>query len=207
MRHLVWTETEVTGGTTIDIELPVSPHLQTEWRDYHDLMVLAFPTPLGNSRHLLPKQTTSDTPHLPWQECLMEGWHPFTLPATTKNKPHWVDITLHEAETVRSIEFSSINGFAHWFCYEPGVSVMVEAIYDNCDTVVILNTDMPASNWQDNMPITLACNECRPTSNYRVSIANTHDMGISSIRLLNIARKNNWEAEAGWTLQIGRAHV
>ena len=201
MRHLVWTETEVTGGTTIDIELPVSPHLQTEWRDYHDLMVLAFPTPLGNSRHLLPKQTTSDTPHLPWQECLMEGWHPFTLPATTKNKPHWVDITLHEAETVRSIEFSSINGFAHWFCYEPGVCVMVEAIYDNCDTVVILNTDMPASNWQDNMPITLACNECRPTCNYRVSIANMHDMEISSIRLLNMARKNNWEAEAGWTLR------
>ena len=201
MRHLVWTETAVTGGTTIDIELPVSPHLQTEWRDYHDLMVLAFPTPLGNSRHLLPKQTTSDTPHLPWQECLMEGWHHFTLPATTKNKPHWVDITLHEAETVRSIEFSSINGFAHWFCYEPGVSVMVEAIYDNCDTVVILNTDMPASNWQDNMPITLACNECRPTCNYRVSIANMHDMGISSIRLLNMARKNNWEAEAGWTLR------
>ena len=201
MRHLVWTETDITGGEMTDIELPASPYQQTEWRNYQDLMVLAFPSPLGENRHLLPKQTTSNIVHIPWYECLMAGWHPFTLPATTKDRPHWVDITLHEAETVRSIEFSSINGFSHWFCYEPGVSVMVEAIYEDCDTVVILNTDMPASNWQDNMPITLTCNECVPTRNYRVSIVNAHGMGISSLRLLNIAKKNNWEAEAGWTLR------
>jgi hypothetical protein len=188
MRHLVWTETDITGGEMTDIELPASPYQQTEWRNYQDLMVLAFPSPLGENRHLLPKQTTSNIVQIPWYECLMAGWHPFTLPATTKDRPHWVDITLHEAETVRSIEFSSINGFSHWFCYEPGVSVMVEAIYEDCDTVVILNTDMPASNWHDNMPITLTCNECVPTRNYRVSIVNAHGMGISSLRLLNIAK-------------------
>ena len=201
MRHLVWTETHIQGGSGHDIHLPIPTHSETEWRDYKDLMVLAFPTPLGSTRHLLPQQTESNTPGLPWHECLMSGWHPFHLPATTNEKPHWVEITLPQPEVVRTIEFSSVQGFAHWFCYEPGVNVKLEAIYENGNTTTIVHTDMPASNWQDNMPISLTCTETEPTKTYRLTICNRNNMALSSLRLLSAARKNNWESEAGWTLR------
>lgn len=201
MRHLVWTETQINGGRKTEILLPCHPHRETEWRDYKDLMILAFPTPLGSTRHLLPQHTESDMPQLPWHECLMSGWHPFHIPATQADKPHWVEITMPKAETVRTIEFSSVQGFSHWFCYEPGVNVKMEAIYEGGDTLTILHTDMPASNWQDNMPISLSCTETAPTRTYRLSITNRNNMAISSLRLLSAARKNNWESEAAWTLR------
>lgn len=201
MRHLVWTETHVKGGKDINIKLPVPPQQETDWRDYQDLMVLAFPTPLGSRQHLLPQRTDSNVPHLPWYECMRSGWHSFDMPATTEANPHWVDITLEQEDVIRTVEFSSINGFSHWFCYEPGVNVKMEAIYTNGDTLTILHTDMPASNWQDNMPISLVCNEAPSTKTYRLSITNRNNMRLSSLRLLSVARKNNWESEAGWTLR------
>lgn len=201
MRHLTWTETSIHGGKAIEFSLPVSAHAETEWRDYRNLMVLAFPTPLGSTHHLLPQQVESDMPHLPWHQCLMDGWHPFNLPPTAPTRPHWVEIILPQPEVIRTIEFSSVQGFAHWFCYEPGVSVKMEAIYEEGDTIVTLHTDMPASNWQDNRTISLSCDEVRPTKTYRISITNGHNMQISSLRLLSAVRKNNWESEAAWTLR------
>lgn len=201
MRHLAWTETTIGGGDYVDMDLPASVHCETEWRDYKDLMVLAFPKPMGSTRHLIPTNTTSNMPQLPWHHCIASGWHTFHLPATSAENPHWVEVTLAAPQVVRTVEFSSINGFAHWFCYEPGVNVKVEAIYEGQDTIEILHTDMPASNWQDQSSISLTCNETRPTDKYRISIANMHNMALSSLRLLTAARKNNWEAEAGWTLR------
>ena len=201
MRHLTWTETSIYGGREIKTQLLASPHKNTDWRDYRDLMVLAFPKPLGSTQHLLPQHTISNTPHLPWHECITNGWHPFYLPPTTEGQPHWVEITLSQPEVVRTVELSSVQEFSHWFCYEPGVNVKVEAIDEEGDTVVILHTDMPASNWQDNRPISLTCREARPTRKYRISVNNQHHMRISSLRLMTAARKNNWESEAGWALR------
>lgn len=202
MRHLVWTETNIGGGGFVESHLPASPHKDTKWRDYRDLMVLAFPTPMGSTQHLVPEAIKSNLPHLPWEQCIARGGgHLFHIPATSKDKPHWIEITLPREEVVRTVEFSSINGFAHWFCYEPGVNVKVEAIYEGADTTKILHIDMPASNWQDHSPISLSCNETKPTRTYRISIANINNMGLSSLRLMTAARKNNWESEAGWTLR------
>lgn len=201
MRHLVWTESNIAGGKEVDVLLPVSAHKDTDWRDYQDLMVLAFPKPLGDIVPLVPESVESSLPGYPWQECVTGTIsHALNLPPSPQGGAHWIDVTFPKEEVIRSIEFSSINGYFHWYCYEPGVSVSLEAIVDG-DTIEVLHTDLPASNWQDNRNITLSCNEVAPTRKYRISIANKHGMALWSVRMWTGARKNNWESEAGWVLR------
>jgi hypothetical protein len=45
MRHLVWSRTDVEGGSQKNLTLPVPQPSNEEWRDYRDIAVLAFPTP------------------------------------------------------------------------------------------------------------------------------------------------------------------
>ena len=49
MREIVWTRTDVPAGNKFSslLEKAVSP--DEPWRDYHDIAVLAFPTPLGDT--------------------------------------------------------------------------------------------------------------------------------------------------------------
>jgi hypothetical protein len=91
--------------------------------------------------------------------------------------------------------------FLHEFCYEPGVTVTAQAVFPDNKTQEILHTVMPQSDWQDESPISLACNEVKGTNTYRICIVNKHPMSLGSLRLFSAARKNNWESEAGWTLR------
>ncbi len=200
MRHLIRTETRVQGGTSVSCILPAPPEAATDWRDYQDLMVLAFPTPLGNRQPLRPDSVRTSLPHLPWMDCLSSGTQ-FHLPPTVPESPHWVEVTLSEPEVVRTLESSSVNGFAHWFCYEPGVNMKLKALYPNGESVLLVDTDMPAANWQDRSPVSLACREAAATDRYRIEIVNANTLGLSYLHLMTGACKNNWESEAGWTLR------
>lgn len=203
MRHLAWSRTDIEGGNRIGTILPVPQPSEEPWRDYKDITVLAFPTPLGdNDRPLIPQSIKSNRQELPWNDCLAGTLKDkFTLSPSTEEQPNWIEVTFPENVTLRTVEFSSINGFIHAWCYEPGVKVMVEAVFPNGTTQKIIQTDLPQSSWQDDQPISLACSELKGVNTYRVSIVNKHDMAISSLKLLSAARKNNWESEAGWTLR------
>lgn len=201
MRHLVWSRTDLKGGVRIQQNLPLPDGTDETWRDYKEVAVLAFPTPMENTNKvLLPSEIKSDLPDLPWRECV-EGRAGCMLPPVSADRPHWIELTFDKAETVRSVEFSSINRFYHDYCYEPGVSVAVQALSDEGAVVDILQAEMPQSNWQDDSPITLACHEAAPVKRYRISIVNQHPMHLSMLHLYSDARKNNWEAEAAWTLR------
>ncbi len=201
MRHLVWSRTDINSGDE-SIMLPVPDGTAEEWRDYKDLFVLAFPTPVGDeNKPLSPVEIKSDLPDKPWLDCV-SSYAGVDLPPVSADKSHWIELTFDEPKTVRSIEFSSINGFYHDWCFEPGVSFLVQALPDDgSDAVDILSADMPQSNWQDDKPITFACREVAPAKRYRVAIDNRHPMHLGFLHLYSAARKNNWEAEAGWTLR------
>ena len=203
MRHLVWSRTDIDGNRTVNKLLPLPQPSNEPWRDYRDITVLAFPTPIDDSdQPLVPQSVKTNCPDLPWTKCLagdVEG--NLTLSPARADEPNWVEITFPGAVKVRTVEFSSINGFIHAWCYDPGVTVTVQAVLPGGITREILHTDLPPSSWQDDRPISLACSEIEGVNSYRISIANKHDMRLGSLRLFSAARKNNWESEAGWTLR------
>lgn len=204
MRQLVWSRTDIIGKRKINEVLEQPQPSGEEWRDYRDIAVLAFPTPADDNggKPLIPQEASSNREDVSWMPLFAgSSTDGISLSPVPENEPNWVELTFKEPVTVRTVEFSSINGFSHGWCYEPGVNVKVEAVLADGSTQEIVQTAMPQSNWQDDKPISLACTEIAPARVYRVSIANKHQMKLSSLRLLSAARKNNWEAEAGWTLR------
>ena len=203
MRNLEWSRTDIDGGSIVSMNLPVPQPSSEPWRDYKDITVLAFPTPLGDTESpLKPKLVKSNHPDLAWMDCLTGKLDkPVNLPPTTNGNPNWIEVTFPDEIAIRTVEFSSVNSFNHEWCYEPGVTVKVEAVFVNGQTREILHTPLPQSNWQDDSPISLACDEVEGIKTYRISIVNQHPMALGSLRLLSAARKNNWESEASWTLR------
>ena len=202
MRHLVWSRNDVAGGATGIILAQPQPG-EEPWRDYKDITVLAFPTPLDDTGvPLKPYSIKTNRPDLPWTDCL--AGNPsgrLSLPPAHENNPNWIELTFPGVTAIRTVEFSSINGFNHAMCYEPGVTVTVQAILQDGTTQEVLHTALPQSSWQDDRPISLACPEINNAKTYRITIDNKYGMALGSLRLFSAARKNNWESEAGWTLR------
>lgn len=203
MRHLVWSRTDVEGKSRMSgKELPMPKPSDEPWRDYRDIAVLAFPTPDGDNGEPLKPSTVKSNKELSWEECLSGTLKsPFRLAATTPENPYWVEVSFPEAVKLRTVEFPSINGMNHGWCYEPGVTVTVQAVLPDGKLQDVLHTDLPQASWQDDYPVSLACSEMPGVSTYRISIVNQHDIVFRSLRLFSAARQNNWESEAGWTLR------
>jgi hypothetical protein len=199
MRHLVWSRTDLIGGSNLSVTLPLPQPSQEEWRDYHDVAVVAFPTPDGDTgKALVPASVKSNRDGLPWEKCLRsEKDGKITLEPSAE--PVWVEATFDGEVTLRTVEFPSVQSFNHSWCYVPGVTVTVQAVTPQ-GLKEVARYEMPQSNWQDNKPITLACSEV-PARAYRITIENKHTMTFSYLQLFSGARKHNWEAEAAFTLR------
>jgi hypothetical protein len=161
MRNLIWSRTDIAGGNIINQPLPIPEPSTEEWRDYKDVSVIAFPTPSGDSgKPLDPVSITSNIkqdlkPYLAGQ-----AKEPLKLPSAPPRQPYWIEVTFPKDVLLRSVEFSSVQGFNHAQSYEPGVRVSIHGILPDGNVKDILkNVDMPQSNWQDDRPITLACSE------------------------------------------------
>jgi len=202
MRNLIWNRTDVTGGKRITQVLPVPDPNTEEWRDYKEVAVLAFPTPVGDTgKPLVPKSIKSNT-DFTWDPYFQaQGKDPIRLSPVGASQAHWVEVEFADPVAVRSLEFSSVQRFNHGQSYEPGVNILIQGILPNGAVKDILRAEMPQSNWQDDQPITLACSELAGVKKYRISISNKYNMSLSSIRLFSAARKNSWESEAAWTLR------
>ena len=201
MRNLVWSRIDTEGGQINKI-LPVPQPSAEEWRDYRDIAVLAFPTPLDDNNEILKPQFVKSDTSLPWMDLLSgETKDAFRLEPSSQENPHWLEVTFPESVVLRTIEFSDVQGFNHAWCYAPGVSVKVLAIFPDGTTQQILNTAMPEAAWQSSHPISLACDETDGTKTYRIEIVNLHEMNLQSLGMYSAARKNNWESEAAWTLR------
>ena len=199
MRHLVWSRTDVTGGNDLSLSLPQPQPSQEPWRDYREVAVLAFPTPEGDTgKALVPASVKSNRGELPWEKCLRResGGQIVLEPGA---EPVWLEVTFDELRTLRTVEFPSVQGFNHSWCYVPGVTVTVQAVLPE-GLREVARHEMPESNWQDNQPITLACSEV-PSRTYRITIEHQHTMTFPYLQLFTTARKNNWEAEAAFTLR------
>jgi hypothetical protein len=199
MRHLVWSRTDLRGGSKQSVVLSQPQPSQEEWRDYRDIAVLAFPTLEGDTGNpLVPVAMKSNREDLPWEKCLRNASDGRIVLEPGK-EPLWLEITFAEPTVLRTVELPSVQGFNHQWCYVPGVSVTVEAGVST-GWRAVARQEMPQSNWQDNRPISIACSE-EPSQRYRITIAHQHTLNLPYLLLFSGARKHNWESEAGFTLR------
>ncbi|MDR1335584.1 MAG: hypothetical protein LBK22_02000, partial [Tannerella sp.] len=206
MRHLAWSRTDVTGAGQVTATLPLPQPSDEAWRDYRDIAVLAFPTPRDDAGQPLAPQSVKSETEANWKDFLSGNTKDaIKLSPVSADRPHRLEVTFADAVTLRTVEFSSIDGFNHAWCYEPGITVTVQAVLPDGTAREVLNVPMPQASWQDDRTVSFACNElpghAGGFSTYRITIANLHDMNLRSLRLYTAARKNNWESEAGWTLR------
>lgn len=198
MRNLCYTRTDVQGGK-VEVTLPVEYTHPN--RDYRDVMVLAFPTPNGDTgSHLKPVEVTASQHQQEWTDCLngtLKG--SFVLQPTTSDRPYTIEVQLEKDAMPRTLELNPTDLFNHEFGVDPGIRVRVVALTANGEHTV-LDAPVPRANWQDvDFTQSFALNECGGTGRYRIEIVNEHNMNVSRLRLYSAARKNNWEMEAGWT--------
>lgn len=203
MRHLAWSRTDVLGnGTEITRNLPIPQPSDEEWRNYNDLMVIAFPTPKDDTGEPLNPSSFKSNKQEMWNDYFLgKAKDAMRLTSTSADNPYWIEVEFPSETVVRTLEFPSINEANHPWCFVPGIQIKLEAYLSDGTIQEVLNTDLPQSNWQDNYPISLACSETKGAKKYRISIVNQHDIALRSLRLFSASRKNSWESEAGWTLR------
>ncbi len=198
MRHLVYSRTALTGGAASGINLAKPKNSDEAWRDYRDLFVIAFPTPEGDTGdRLVPSGVTSNRPDLSWNNWLVNS-QTISLPPSV-DEPTVLDFTFPEKTTLRTVQFPPIDSYVHAWVYAPGVKVTIYATLPG-ERRQVASLDMPAANWQDDQPISIACAEV-PSDSYRIEITNLHEMALRYIHFYTAARQQNWESEAAWTLR------
>lgn len=194
MRHLIYTRTDVEGGKPVDVNLPIDA--KEEWRNWQDICVLAFPTPLGDTdKYCEVEEVQAEDHRQEWERLLKEG-KDFVLPPAQPGKPYRFSVKLRNTEKVRSIEFNPIDRFNHEFSVQPDIHLRVLTP----NQVVGLDTDFPHANWQDNeKSMTFALPDLQEQGEYMLEITNLHPMHLTSLRFSTATRGHNWEMEAGWT--------
>ena len=195
MRDLVWSRTDLPEGGHWKDPLPKGEPSEEEWRDYQDVCVLAFPTPLGDTgKPLEIKDVISAEAN--WAALLKEG-----KPLDAKGgATHRVTFTLPEGAVVRTLELPSLESFGRAFVNTPGLELTLVAIAPNGQRETVLHTRLPMGSWQDNQPLSLAVNEAQ-TQKMEFTLSNEHDIHLEFVRFSSAARKNDWQAESGSTLR------
>ena len=199
MRDFVWSKTYIDSETSGAVTLPKPQPSNEEWRDYRDICVLAFPTPVGDGEQPYALENVTSDDDLDWKGCLDSN-----APKAIRlqgGKTHKVNFTLKEGSVVRTLVFPCINTMNGNFVYKPEIHVCLTARKaDAVQSDTLVNTEFPSSNWQDFDELFLSCNEVDGATQYEFTITNKHDITLNYLRFLPAAMKNNWRAEAGWTL-------
>ena len=176
MRNLTFSRTDVAGGSPVQLTLPV-PDWQMESRleakdlDYHDLFVLAFPTPEGDTPEVLEPQPAERTN----AKGVLRLVYRFPQPVA-----------------IRSMELPSPRQMNHDWAYVPEMQVRV-----NGGKAV----DVPQGCWQDTVPLTIALEDAPAQTEWTIELIHKHSIRVSFVRFRTGARLHNWEGQAGWVLR------
>ena len=201
MRHLVWSRQDVQGGRAVSIRLPHPMPGQPEWRDYREVAIVAFPTPVGDTGEPLePVEVISNRKESDWDRWVRrEKESSVTLEAS--EEPTRIEFVFGEEVTIRTIEFPSVRSLSHGWEYDPQVEVKVEALHEDKSVETVASLNLPRSNWQEDKPLSIGCRETT-SKRYRLSVTNRrYTIKLNPVTFWTAARKTNWEGEAAWVLR------
>lgn len=199
MRTLIYSRTYA-KGKEIKTTLRQPQPSNEEWRDYRDIAVVAFPRAKGDTGRSIPVAEVKGSGDFDWQEMFKTNKR-VTLPPTTPQSPHWIEVRFSSAEVIRSIQLPTVQALNHAMCYEPGVHITAFALLPNGTQRKIIDADLPQSSWQDKRSITFACPEVGKSIGCRIEIRNAYRAYMTKMYFHPSAQKNSWESEAGWTLR------
>ncbi len=224
MRELTISRAEVGEGAKVRIPRPRNAD-DHPWRDYHDIAVIAFPSPDGDVLKPLVPVAVRGTPTwnrrtvrsyysdpivmVPpddaatsasnwWSAVAGDGTRRFAF--TNENAVAEVEMDFGGEVTARTLEISPVQRFNHFWSFQPDVTVEVCAKSGKGEWRQVSLREMPQSTWQDEKPISLAL----PTTvarSFKVRFRHVHPLVLSSVRLFSGARPDNWEAEGARTLR------
>jgi len=176
MRMVVYRRTDVEGGKRIKIDLPAKDGMDKDPnRDYHDLFVLAFPTPEGDTPEVFERKPDEETD----KDGVLRQVYRFPEP-----------------KLFRSMEIASPQSLNHAWAYRVGVTVSV-----NGGAPV----KIPQGCWQDDQTFTIALDGNEPRSEWVVEFRHSHGIGKRPVRFRTGVRMDDWEGKAGWALRGGMA--
>ncbi|MEO3405435.1 glycosyl hydrolase [Mucilaginibacter sp. CAU 1740] len=201
MRELVWSRKDITATKgKIKMQLPMPQPSNEEWRDYKNIAVLAFPRPLGDDTLKLASVKRNGDASL--EDLLLgKSKKAVALNPFTKQHPNWFEVAFAKDVVIRTIQLPSVNSLNTTWAYEPAINIKVQAITPDGKSVEILNKDLPQSNFQDDVPLSLACSKDIRAKKFKVIINNKYRMNLSFINFSSAAKENNWETEAAWVLR------
>ena len=191
MRNLTYSRTDVVGGKPVKLELTVpdwqmESRLRAEDLDYHDLFVLAFPTPAG------------DTP---------DAFAPKPAAKTDTDGVLRLVYRFGKPMAFRSVELPSPRQMNHDWAYDPGVVVTVRAGSGETPLLPggggVASAEVPQGCWQDGVPFTMALGEMPASAEWTVEVRHAHPVNIPFVRFRTGVRLHNWEGKAGWVLRGG----
>ncbi|MBR6734841.1 MAG: hypothetical protein IKL96_10640 [Kiritimatiellae bacterium] len=203
MRHLAVSRTDVEGGRAGRVTLPNPCANSKPWRDWRDIAVIAFPAPEGDwEKPLAPSSVTgTDLGGSPGMARPVD-WNAWARGRAAAKIPAnaTTEITYEFAQpvTVRTLELPSVTSLASVTkSFDPGTTVSLKA--EN-GTMPVEEVALPPSSWQDERTLSLACSETT-ARRFVLTVKTSHAITLHSVRLYSAAKKDNWEAEAGWTLR------
>ena len=173
MREIVYARREVADRVPCDIPIPRAYGDANS--DWHDICLVAFPTPEGDARGGL------------------------LHPAAVITNGCARTFSFNEPVTVRTLELPSPRQMCGGFCYNPDIRIVLEADVSN-KWCKVCEVDCPQGNWQDNIPFSLACEEFT-SDRWRLALRSRNDIRLPFVRLRSSARMDNWEALAAKTLR------
>ena len=192
MRNLTYSRTDVKGGASANVELPIprlplpEVKISDEDRDYRDLFVLAFPTPEGDEKSI------------PEPEMIQERVKSGEFVRRRYRFPHPV--------IVNSVEIPNPHILNKVWAYDIGATVHVSAVYeDGKHLKTLVQSSIPNGCWQDNVPFTVSRMggdvRIEPTDTWYVDIYCRHPLNVPYVRFHAGLRNHNWEGKAGWVLR------
>ncbi|MEX0329954.1 MAG: glycosyl hydrolase [Puniceicoccaceae bacterium] len=202
MRHLIWSRMDFKGGELVECLLPLPQPSEEEWRDFKDVAVLAFPTPLDDQADPLPPVAVrSNLPGQPW-EALLSGETGEPVEIIPGGEPVWVEVEFAEPVSIRSLELPPTSHLAKRRIFDPDTTIILEAVTER-GRVEVGRRDVPRGTWQDRqdeMVLSLAFPDSK-ASTYRISFVSPHPLQLEYLRLYSSARLNDWRGQAGYALR------
>ncbi len=214
-RELVQTTFHV-KGTAFDGRIPVSEEYLHVDKDYRDVCVLAFPTPLGDDQPVLvPAKYESNNDRVAWNK-IFDPASDLNLSGKNsrgvinknsdrsvgkvKGEDTFVQVSFADPVTIRSLRIPSTAVFLTDSTLASNVSLLIEKV-EAGKRHLVATLKVPDGCWMDKQyDITLAVPEVT-TSELRITFLGTGEPFVGRLFLQSKPRVHNWEAKAAYALR------
>ncbi len=214
-RELVQTTFHTKGGD-FDGHIPVSKEYLKDDKNYQDVCVIAFPTPLGDDQPVLvPTRFDSNNNKVAWEKIFnpeddlylsgknsraVMGKHHDRYVEKVNGDDTYVQVRFASPVTIRSLRIPSTAVFAPYSKLASNVSLVLE-IVENGKRRQVATIKIPDGCWMDKQhDITLAVPEVT-TKELRITFAGKGEPFVGRLFLQSKPRTHNWEAKAAYALR------